>query len=1014
MRGIAGASGSEVSLSAPSGRTSVGDERLNIAQGRMVAKSIEQFVQGSDAALGPIAAALQSGQVGYVEIVEALGGSLTSPDGPVRSRGVALLAALFHQIPLPPQQVEMFAAFFCDRLKDFGSVKHVLDALCCMAELPGIEPFVEGIIRSVFAEVNVQALAQSSRLLALRMMDTFIRRFTAMLQPMCNDLLFGLIQQIDGEKDPRCLMIVFGLVSFVVRAFNIERFTEELFEVTSCYFPITFTPPKDDQIGITKEDLVLGLRGCLTSTPAFAPFLFELLEEKLDSSVIDTKIESFRTIAAMRDVYQQDVLADNAGRLYVAARKELLLHSGSATAAIESISSLASIMSQDINHASAAVFFDQLLDEAVRSLSDLDAVFIDLHGQILGAAARGSSAACCHIWASQYPCKALAKFEEDTATAMREGVLAALVHLLQGTSIVSQTGGHPVLDTDTRGRIHSLLIELLRNNSTKMRTLAITGLSAMVAAKLASAPEMVLIARSLHSALLVEEHSETRKELLDASIFLAGSHSALAINQLVLPLRQNIDAPPENAIITPVGMVQCLGSLSVNSAIFQISLPIFLAIIADAKSSEELIAAAATTMLDVVKAQYKSHASELAELLVAPLLRVTVAHALDHPGHFAISPRALTIYSECLARIVASLPGDQNGLIGQSLEAMRTGSLKALNVRDSDCLEFDAFQEPHMVALGPFVAVIGSARREQYSELSTTRNLLDHALTVARTSEDEYAQRAASKLFAVFLNQYEDTPELTELVESLAADLEREMVSEIAGDARRRVAMAFGWMTKALLVRSHPLRKHCVEVLIRLLSDVTLGATLADCFHVLLCDVEDVLNFASHARFQLMYKQRFFMENIKLLVDGFHNASTECKAHYLGSVGHILRAIPKEVLLSELPPLLPLLLKSLELDNASLLVSTIDTLYTLVFDAPELMWPLLEDLVPTLLSLISHQSMKVRSSALQCLGVISTLPRDKILPFQLKITKALVPVLDDRKRVVRRDAVQCRSEWLML
>jgi hypothetical protein len=30
---------------------------------------------------------------------------------------------------------------------------------------------------------------------------------------------------------------------------------QDLFEVTSCYYPITFTPPPDDPHGITKDDL---------------------------------------------------------------------------------------------------------------------------------------------------------------------------------------------------------------------------------------------------------------------------------------------------------------------------------------------------------------------------------------------------------------------------------------------------------------------------------------------------------------------------------------------------------------------------------------------------------------------------------------------------------------------------------------------------------------------------------------------------------------------------------------
>jgi hypothetical protein len=42
------------------------------------------------------------------------------------------------------------------------------------------------------------------------------------------------------------------------------QLAEELFEVTACYFPITFTPPPNDKFGITADMLRQGLCQCLT------------------------------------------------------------------------------------------------------------------------------------------------------------------------------------------------------------------------------------------------------------------------------------------------------------------------------------------------------------------------------------------------------------------------------------------------------------------------------------------------------------------------------------------------------------------------------------------------------------------------------------------------------------------------------------------------------------------------------------------------------------------------------
>lgn len=75
--------------------------------------------------------------------------------------------------------------------------------------------------------------------------------------------------------------------------------TQELFEVTSCYFPITFTAPRDDPHGVSGEELVLALRDCLASNAALAPLVFRLLLEKLDATGENVKVSAQRTLRAV-------------------------------------------------------------------------------------------------------------------------------------------------------------------------------------------------------------------------------------------------------------------------------------------------------------------------------------------------------------------------------------------------------------------------------------------------------------------------------------------------------------------------------------------------------------------------------------------------------------------------------------------------------------------------------------------------------------------------------------------
>lgn len=62
------------------------------------------------------------------------------------------------------------------------------------------------------------------------------------IQVLGQDFVFGIIQAADQERDPRNLLLLFSIFPVVARYFTLEPFTEEFFEVFSCYFPIDFNP----------------------------------------------------------------------------------------------------------------------------------------------------------------------------------------------------------------------------------------------------------------------------------------------------------------------------------------------------------------------------------------------------------------------------------------------------------------------------------------------------------------------------------------------------------------------------------------------------------------------------------------------------------------------------------------------------------------------------------------------------------------------------------------------------
>lgn len=110
------------------------------------------------------------------------------------------------------------------------------------------------------------------------------------LKNMGPEFLKGYCQLAEGEKDPRNLKLAFSLDRIILLEFDISECVEDIFDITFCYFPITFTPPPDDPYGISSEELQRDLRTCLASTPLFGPLALPLVLDKLQASTKSAKV----------------------------------------------------------------------------------------------------------------------------------------------------------------------------------------------------------------------------------------------------------------------------------------------------------------------------------------------------------------------------------------------------------------------------------------------------------------------------------------------------------------------------------------------------------------------------------------------------------------------------------------------------------------------------------------------------------------------------------------------------
>ena len=224
------------------------------------------------------------------------------------------------------------------------------------------------------------------------------------------------------------------------------------------------------------------------------------------------------------------------------------------------------------------------------------------------------------------------------------------------------------------------------------------------------------------------------------------------------------------------------------------------------------------------------------------------------------------------------------------------------------------------------------------------------------------------------------------------------------------------WISKALVLRL-AYTEEVLSRLLPLLSNPSHGLPSARGFSLLLAP-DEILSKENGAVIRLLTKQRLFNICVPRLASEFRSADTAVKPNYLIALSGIIKHVSTSVLMPEMNTLLPLLLQSLDLpEQPDVKAATIDALTTIATENPLALESHISSLVARLLAAASDRKSsppKTRLAALQCLRILPGRIKDStLLPFRGKVTWALAKeVLDDPKRAVRREGIECRAKWL--
>lgn len=230
--------------------------------------------------------------------------------------------------------------------------------------------------------------------------------------------------------------------------------------------------------------------------------------------------------------------------------------------------------------------------------------------------------------------------------------------------------------------------------------------------------------------------------------------------------------------------------------------------------------------------------------------------------------------------------------------------------------------------------------------------------------------------------------------------------TSISTEARKNAINTWISVTRALLVRSHTSANAFIDHLFELLDDSTIDWDAARAIG-LLASEDAVLTKRNNAVLKILHVQKYFNAVMPRLLEGVKGSRRETA--YLVALAYLINVVPKAVYATQMPSLMPILLRGLDLADTSIrshIINTLSSNIEITSTDKDAVSMYASTLVLAMLKNCMYSEMPdpgVRAAALKYLALLpGTVRYDLLHPYKTRVLKELAKVLDDldRKSVV--------------
>lgn len=1001
------------------------------------------------------------------KLVQELQAELTHVEAKERMRGTEALVSGIRRVQREEwdaKQAQTLLQFFQERMDDWSAVGPVLRG--CEAVLQKAEDTqvgldresVQSTILNLFRKAQVPVLSQESRNAALKLLMRLLKKpYRKDVAQLGNELVEGVIANVDGERDPRNLILVFQVLVELYQTKSddpevlinaLQEGSEDAMDLLACYFPLTFTPPPNDPHGVTRDRLAVQLCRAMTCSVHLVPHCVPLVLEKLKSSHAQAKVDALDTISQLATNLPLDAMLDEIMVVWRALRSEIVPSDDSPDPEFQEQATRAmgkclrawwSAPTPMGGNLATLVVTDKVLEEALdhirqtveKGSTDMRGEKITRAAQSLCTALASSSTWCTDLVAEKllqkilpYAADKMPQITQEYALGFASSIAASAKKVLLEASQTPGLTLQAPLATFKDDLLSCFIAHM--NGKGRPKDLATAGAVSMVTFPAAYDIVPRLQCRSILEQLmkdcvLLEEEEIAKGHSLPVVGLLEAGKSGktelvkdFIIPQIATSFKEDDGKTLRSKSILSLLMRLCSEVPDLELLCMETLQDIFDHSLEEIKTAPNKLSGVleilSTRVLQKSGMEGRSCA-DLAASIVPKLLAEGIAYTSE----------ILEEAEKCVAcSMTLCSPQLQAEFADLAITSMLAKDLSSFSVQSAALCALDS-----------------SVELPQINELV---EILTERIVLAGSTENARAEvESAVVLLASIINKAA-APLVDTILASSAWDKVKFALEQKDPANMVECVMALVWVTKALAMRKHPLTsiytQHIIDTLKAGLAQIKDEAGRSDAvagyrwlrlctasFGIILRDFEFALSKDLGAVTNVLYKQAFFMSTLPVSLDLLGSAPPDGldRAAFVSVVSNLAIFSPPSLVMDWLDSLLPIIIDSLvclaagPLRSNELVLANEVFLSNLLMEAAyaEKMRAHLKKLVEALTFLIeNHSSGKVRETAVECCVVmLDNVGYEHLYPYHKVVTQVLHEAFGDKQQTVRKAAVKGHRVW---